>query len=423
MDMMSGTTEQLTGLSGRVEEYRERYQKLVGEGFKLDLTRGKPAPEQLDLSDALLELPGSGNARGGGTDTRNYGGLQGLPELRKIVAPSLQVPWEQLVAGGNSSLNLMHDCLADAILHGVPGSPAPWKTLPRIAFLAPVPGYDRHFTVCDGLGVELIPVPMNDQGPDLDLVERLVAADPAIKGIWSVPKYSNPSGVTYSAETVRRLAGMPTAAADFRIFWDNAYAVHHLTDQPDQLDDVLAACAAAGHPDRVFVFGSTSKVTFAGAGVAFFGSSPANVGWYLNNLQRKTIGPDKVNQLRHAQFLGDEAGLAALMQRHRELLAPKFAAADQALQELAGVATWSKPNGGYFITLQVPPGCARRVVELAGQAGIALTPAGAPFPGGDDPQDSVLRLAPSFPSTEEVAEAMHGVAVCVLLAAAEQASA
>jgi DNA-binding transcriptional MocR family regulator len=406
-----------------IEEYRERYQKLVGEGLKLDLTRGKPAPEQLDLSDALLGLPGDGAYRGGGTDTRNYGGLQGLPELRKIVAPSLQVPWEQLVAAGNSSLNLMHDTLADAILHGVPGGEAPWKTLPRVAFLAPVPGYDRHFTVCDGLGVELIPVPMDSDGPDLDAVERLVAGDAAIKGIWAVPKYSNPTGATYSDETVRRLAAMPTAAPDFRIFWDNAYAVHHLTDTPDQLADVLAACAEAGHPDRVFVFGSTSKVTFAGAGVAFFGSSRANVDWYLKNLSRRTIGPDKVNHLRHAAFLKDEAGLAALMQRHRELLAPKFAACTAALEEeLAGkgVATWSKPNGGYFITLEVQPGLARRVVQLAGEAGIALTPAGAPFPGGNDPQDSVLRLAPSFPSVDEVSTAMRGVAVCVLLAAAER---
>ena len=406
-----------------IEEYRERYQKLVGEGLKLDLTRGKPAPEQLDLSGALLGLPGVGNFRGGGTDTRNYGGLQGLPELRKIVAPSLQVPWEQLVAAGNSSLNLMHDTLADAILHGVPGGAAAWKTLPRIAFLAPVPGYDRHFTVCDGLGIELIPVPLTAAGPDLAVVERLVSTDPAIKGIWAVPKYSNPSGVTYSDETVRRLAAMPTAAPDFRIFWDNAYAVHHLTDTPDQLADVLAACAAAGNPDRVFVFGSTSKVTFAGAGVAFFGSSRANVDWYLKNLSRKSIGPDKVNHLRHAAFLQDEAGLAALMQRHRELLAPKFAACTAALEEElagAGVATWSKPNGGYFITLEVLPGLARRVVQLAGEAGIALTPAGAPFPGGDDPQDSVLRLAPSFPSVDEVSTAMRGVALCVLLAAAER---
>lgn len=423
---MSDSLPDLTAdeLRARLELYRKEYDALVDDGLKLDLTRGKPAPEQLAESNALLGLPGEADFRAAdGTDTRNYGGLQGLAELREIFAPLLDVPVANLVAAGNSSLSLMHECVADSILHGVPGSERPWRREERVAFLAPVPGYDRHFTVCSGLGIELIPVPMTAEGPEMDVVERLVAADPAIKGIWTVPKYGNPTGVTFGDEVVRRLAAMPTAAPDFRIYWDNAYALHHLTDAPDRLADVLALSAEAGNPDRPFVFASTSKVTFAGAGVGFFGSSPANVAWYLKNLGRKSIGPDKVNQLRHVRYLRDGAGVEALMQRHRALLAPKFATVLRVLDEVlhgTGVATWTTPNGGYFISLDVLEGTARRVVALAGQAGIALTPAGAPFPGGNDPRDTNIRLAPSFPSVEELETAMRGVALCALIAAAEK---
>jgi DNA-binding transcriptional MocR family regulator len=399
------------------------YDELVAQGLSLDLTRGKPSAAQLDLSTAILSLPGDRYRSAGGTDTRNYAGLQGLPELREIFAPALQVPVEQLIAFGNSSLELMHDTLVHAMLSPLPGAERRWVDEERVVFLAPVPGYDRHFSVCDRLGIELVAVPMTPDGPDMDVVSELVAADPSIKGIWCVPKYSNPDGAVYSDEVVRRLATMPTAAPDFRIMWDNAYAVHHLTDDAVEIADLLALAAEAGHADRPFVFGSTSKITLAGAGVAFLGASPANVKWWLALTAKRTIGPDKVNHLRHALFFGDTAGVAAHMGRHRELLAPKFAVLEAILTEhfadVPGVS-WSSPRGGYFVTLTVPEGTATEVVRLAKEAGIALTPAGATHPGGIDPQDATIRLAPSFPPLDEVEKAMRGVAVCVELALASR---
>jgi DNA-binding transcriptional MocR family regulator len=399
------------------------YDELVAQGLSLDLTRGKPSAAQLDLSTDILSLPGDHYRSAGGTDTRNYAGLQGLPELREIFAPALQVPVEQLIAFGNSSLELMHDTLVHAMLSPLPGAERRWVDEERVVFLAPVPGYDRHFSVCDRLGIELVAVPMTPDGPDMDVVSELVAADPSIKGIWCVPKYSNPDGAVYSDEVVRRLATMPTAAPDFRIMWDNAYAVHHLTDDAVEIADLLALAAEAGHADRPFVFGSTSKITLAGAGVAFLGASPANVKWWLALTAKRTIGPDKVNHLRHALFFGDTAGVAAHMGRHRELLAPKFAVLEAILTEhfadVPGVS-WSSPRGGYFVTLTVPEGTATEVVRLAKEAGIALTPAGATHPGGIDPQDATIRLAPSFPPLDEVEKAMRGVAVCVELALASR---
>ena len=293
-----------------LDQARAAYDALVAQGMKLDLTRGKPSAAQLDLAAELLHLPGDRYKAADGTDTRNYGGLQGLPELREIFAPVLQVPVEQLIAFGNGSLELMHDTLVNALLNAMPGSPRRWVEEERVVFLAPVPGYDRHFGVCERLGIELLPVPLTDDGPDMDEVERLVAADPAIKGIWCVPKYSNPTGIVYSDETVRRLATMPTAAPDFRIMWDNAYAVHTLADEPAPIADLLALATEAGNADRVFVFGSTSKITLAGAGVAFFGASPANLEWWLAVTSKRTIGPDKINHLRHVMFLRDAAGVA-----------------------------------------------------------------------------------------------------------------
>jgi aspartate/methionine/tyrosine aminotransferase len=404
---------------------RRDYAALQARGLSLDLTRGKPSAEQLDLSAPLLSLPGDRYLAADGTDTRNYGGLAGLAELREIFSGPLQVPVPQLIAGGNASLTLMHDCLVHALLGGVPGGEAPWAGRGAISFLCPVPGYDRHFALLQRFGIGMISVPMTPSGPDLDACERLAAADPAVKGIWCVPKYSNPDGTVYSGETVRRLAAMPAAAPDFRIFWDNAYAVHDLTDDPPELADMLAAAAEAGHPDRPLVFGSTSKVTFAGAGVGFLGASPANVAWFLGRLGKGSIGPDKVNHLRHAMFLRDEAGLRAHMRRHRELLAPKFAAVQRILSaELGGtglggtgLARWTDPAGGYFISLQVPDGCAREVVRLAGAAGIALTPAGATHPGGLDPRDAFIRIAPTFPPVADLEQAIAGLAVCVRLAA------
>jgi DNA-binding transcriptional MocR family regulator len=405
------------------EQLRGEYAALQARGLALDLTRGKPSAEQLGLSEALLELPGAGrHLAGDGSDTRNYGGIRGLVELRAIFGELLQVPARQLVAFGNSSLELMHECLVHAVLFGVPGSVQPWGLGTGTAFVCPVPGYDRHFALCEKLGIDMITVPMDATGPAMDEVERLVAADARIKGIWCVPKYSNPSGIRYSEQTVERLARMRTAADDFRIFWDNAYAVHHLTEIRHEIPDILQLAAAAGHADRPFVFSSTSKITLAGSGVAFYGSSMANVDWLTGHLAKRTIGPDKVNQLRHALFLQTPAGVHTHMERHRALLAPKFDLVQRTLGDQLGdsaVATWTVPEGGYFVTLDVLAGCASRVVALAAGAGIALTAAGAPFPYGKDPDDRVIRLAPTYPPLSELAEAMDGLILCIKLAAVE----
>ncbi|HEV3359778.1 MAG TPA: aminotransferase class I/II-fold pyridoxal phosphate-dependent enzyme [Pseudonocardiaceae bacterium] len=399
---------------------RTVHDELRGRGLKLDLTRGKPSAEQLDLSAPLLDLPGSADYRAAdGTDTRNYGGLRGLPELRAIFAPLLGLSPENMIAGGNGSLELMHDYLVHAVLFGVPGGSAPWRD---VAMLCPVPGYDRHFSICAKLGIEMIPVRLTGAGPDLAEVRRL-AADPRVKGMWCVPKYSNPTGETYSPETVRGLAELRTGAEDFRLFWDNAYAVHHLADEHDEVADIVAAARAAGNPDRPLVFGSSSKITFAGGGVGFLGASPANLDWLVGHLGKRTIGPDKVNQLRHVRFLGSAQGVLDHMAKQRDLIRPKFDLVEQTLTaQLAdtGIASWTTPRGGYFVSLEVLPGCASRVVELAGQAGVALTPAGAPFPYGKDPQDKVIRIAPTYPPLSELADAMDALALCVRLASAEK---
>ncbi|RKT55569.1 DNA-binding transcriptional MocR family regulator [Saccharothrix australiensis] len=411
-------------MTAGLDAARAEYADLVDRGLSLDLTRGKPSPEQLDLSAPLLSLPGDRHTAADGTDCRNYGGLHGLRELREIFAGPLRVPVDQLVAAGNSSLGLMHDCLVYALLGGLPGATSRWVDQERIAFLCPVPGYDRHFALCERFDIDMVPVPMTDEGPDLDVVARLVADDPSVKGIWCVPKYSNPSGVSYSDRVVRGLGSVAAAAPDFRIFWDNAYAVHHLTDEQVEVADVLAACAEGGHPDRPFVFGSTSKITLAGAGVAFFGSSPANVAWLLGHAAKRTIGPDKVNQLRHALFLRDEAGVRAHMERHRALLRPKFDLVRRVLADRlgdTGLAEWTEPLGGYFVTLTVPDGCAREVVRRAAAAGIVLTPAGATHPRGDDPRDAVIRIAPTYPGLGELEQAITGLATCVRLVGYEKA--
>jgi DNA-binding transcriptional MocR family regulator len=404
-------------------ELTSAYDQLVARGLKLDLTRGKPAPAQLDLSNALLELPGDGDyTDASGTDCRNYGGTSGLAEIREIFAPLLNVPVEQLVAGDNASLAIMHDTLVYALLKGTIDSHAPWANT-GVRFLCPVPGYDRHFALCEQYGIEMIPVPLGDHGPDVDQIRELVANDPAIKGIWVVPTYSNPTGAVYSEEATRALVSMPTAAADFRIFWDNAYAVHHLTDVEIPALDVLGMAAAAGNPNRVFLFASTSKITFAGAGVSFFAGSPANVKWYLSHLSKRTIGPDKINHLRHVRFLRNPDGVRDLMRKHREIIAPKFELVTSILQSRLGdlaTATWTSPDGGYFISLDVADHTATRVVALAKQAGIAMTGAGAAFPYCRDPRDRNIRIAPTFPSPDDVAAAIDGLATCVLLAAVEQ---
>jgi DNA-binding transcriptional MocR family regulator len=410
-------------LHGLRSQLRAEYEGFRARGLSLDMTRGKPSPEQLDLASALLALPGERDYFSQAKeDVRNYGGLQGLAEARALFSSMLGAPADRTVVGNNASLAIMNDCIVWALLKGVPGSAAPWLQTPSPAFLCPVPGYDRHFAICEEYGFRMLPVPLTGHGPDMDKVEALVA-DPAVKGMWCMPKYSNPTGEIYSPETVQRLAAMRTAAPDFRLFWDNAYTVHHLTERRHEVANILDLCEKANNPDRAFVFASTSKVTFAGAGLAFFASSAANVRWYLARTTKRTIGPDKLNQLRHVRFLKDEAGLLRHMDAHRALIAPKFEAVIAALELRlggTGVATWSKPEGGYFISVDVMEGTARQVVELAKVAGVALTPAGATWPGGRDPHDRTLRLAPTFPSLGDVRAASEVIALCILLAAIEK---
>jgi DNA-binding transcriptional MocR family regulator len=412
-------------LAAQHELQQRNYAELQAKKLHLDLTRGKPSPAQLDLSNELLSLPAGDYRDGEGTDTRNYGGLHGLPELRAIFGELLGIPVPNLIAGNNASLEFMHDAVVFSLLHGGVDSPRPWieeAAGSAIKFLCPAPGYDRHFAITESLGIEMITVPMREDGPDVDLIEELVAADPAIKGMWCVPVFANPTGVTYSWETVRRLVQMRTAASDFRLFWDNAYAVHTLThDFPRQVD-VLGLAAAAGNQNRPLVFASTSKITFAGAGVSFFGGSLGNIAWYLQYAGKKSIGPDKVNQLRHLRFFGDADGVRLQMQRHQELLAPKFALVAEILEDRLGeskIASWTDPKGGYFVSLDVWPGTARRTVALAKDAGIAVTEAGASFPYRKDPDDKNIRIAPTFPAIPDLREAIDGLATCALLAATE----
>ncbi|NLG54267.1 MAG: aminotransferase class I/II-fold pyridoxal phosphate-dependent enzyme [Rhodococcus sp.] len=406
------------------QQQAANYEQLKTEKLTLDLTRGKPSPEQLDLSNDLLMLPGAGEFKDdSGTDCRNYGGLTGLLGLRKIFGELLGIPASNLLAGGNASLEIMHDLVVFSLLHGTVDSPRPWSQEPVVKFLCPSPGYDRHFAITETFGVEMIPVAMNPDGPDMAEVTRLVGADPQIKGMWVVPTYSNPTGAVYSEDIVRELASMPTAAPDFRLFWDNAYAVHPLFGDTAPAYDVLGMAAEAGYPNRPLVLASTSKITFAGAGVSFFGSSTENLAWYQQHYGKKSIGPDKVNQLRHLRFFGDADGVRAHMERHRELLAPKFELVLRILEDRLGaskVASWTEPKGGYFISLDVPEGTAARVIDLAKDAGIALTAAGSAFPYRNDPEDTNIRIAPSYPSLDELDKAMNGLATCVLLAATEQ---
>lgn len=420
------TTTPLTDLSPdqlaeRLTALRADYDALQAQQLKLDLTRGKPGADQLDLSEGLLRLPTTHLDRAG-TDVRNYGGLEGLAEIREIFADLLGLDASAVVAGGNSSLTMMHQVVTWMLLKGGPDSPRPWGEEPVVKFVCPVPGYDRHFTMLAELGIEMVTVPMHDDGPDVQAVKALVAEDPAVKGMWLVPTYANPTGAVCTTEVAAELMAMPTAAPDFRILWDNAYAVHHLTDAETKSADALGLAAASGNPNRPIIFASTSKITFAGAGVAALAASAENKAWFLQRLGFASIGPDKINHLRHVEFFGDAEGVRAHMRKHRDLIAPKFAAVEDALASRLGglgIATWSKPTGGYFVNLDVLDGTASRVIALAKEAGIALTPAGSAFPHGDDPRDRNIRLAPTFPVLAEVEAAMAGVALCVELAAVE----
>lgn len=408
-------------LARRAGSARTEYDAFQARKLALDMTRGKPCPAQLDLSLPLLDCLGRDYKAADGTDCRNYGAVEGLPEARALFAELLEVEPSAVVVGGNSSLALMHDAVVQGLLTGWPDAP-PWRAQPAVKFLCPSPGYDRHFFICERYGIEMIPVTMDDGGPDMDAVEQLVETDPHIKGIWCVPRYSNPTGVVYSEATVERLARM-SAGRDFRIFWDNAYAVHHLVEQPRPLANILHACRAAGHPDRPLAFTSTSKVSFAGAGVGVVAASPANIRHLLAALSIQTIGHDKINQLRHVRFFKDAAGIDAHMRKHAAILKPKFDLVDATLNGALGgkgVAEWSRPEGGYFVSLDTPDGCAARVVALAETAGVKLTKAGATFPLGKDPRDRNIRLAPTLPDLDEIRQAMELVAVCVELASVEK---
>jgi DNA-binding transcriptional MocR family regulator len=370
----------------------------------------------------MLDVVTSRDFTHDGVDARNYGGLNGLAAVEALFAEYMEVTLDELLMGDNSSLAMMHDALLRAMFFGTVDSPVPWHQTDA-AFLCPVPGYDRHFAVCELLGIRMIPVAMTAEGPDMNEVEKLVAEDANIKGMWCVPKYSNPDGTVYSDAVVDRLASMPTAAPDFRIMWDNAYAVHHLTDNPPELKNLLRACEAAGNSERAYMFGSTSKISLAGAGVAMMAASKRNM-QHLKKLRSvQTIGVDKLNQLRHLRFFKDMDGIRAHMRQHAALLKPKFDAVDAVLsRELAGqdVATWQKPQGGYFVSIDTQAGLASRVVALADEAGVKLTPAGATYPYKQDPEDKNIRIAPSFPSLDEVQKAMEVVAVAIQLAAAER---
>lgn len=402
-----------------------RHAALKARGLALDLTRGKPSASQLDLADALDGVLGGNYRDASGTDLRNYGGLDGIAEAKALFAPVLQVPVANMLIGGNSSLTLMYQCLLYGMYFGFAGPDSAWSRSGTVKFICPVPGYDRHFGAAQHLGIELVTVPLTGKGPDMDAVEALVDSDPAIRGMWCVPRFSNPTGEVYDAATVTRIAALGTRAhRDFRVFWDDAYAVHAFDAAAPALPSIWAACEAAGTTDSVLLFGSTSKITHAGAGVAFMAASKANLAAITGHMGYSSIGPDKVNQMRHVRLLQDSAGVAAHMQKHAALLAPRFAAVLKALDEGlgdSGMGEWLRPKGGYFVSFDTRPGLAKEVVRLAAEAGVKLTPAGATFPYGKDPEDRNIRIAPSFPTLPEIESAMEVFVNCVKLATVRQA--
>ena len=406
------------------KEVAAKYDELKAKGLKLDMSRGKPNTEQLDISMGMIDTLTDYNLVGEqGVDCRNYGVLDGIIEAKRLLSAMIECPVDNIIIYGNSSLNVMYDTVARSMTHGVMGS-TPWAKLDKVKFLCPVPGYDRHFAITEFFGIEMINIPMTEDGPDMDMVEDLVSKDEAIKGIWCVPKYSNPMGITYSDETVRRFANLKPAAEDFRIYWDNAYCIHHLyEDHQDHILEILEECEKAGNADMVYEFASTSKVTFPGSGMAALASSAANLADIKKYLTIQTIGYDKLNQLRHVRYFKNLDGLKAHMKKHADFLRPKFEATLKVLDdELTGlgIGTWSEPRGGYFISFDALPGCAKAIVSMCKEAGVVLTNAGATFPYGKDPRDSNIRIAPSFPTPEEMSEAAELFVLCVKLVSVDK---
>lgn len=410
-------------LAAEKERLEQQFNEYKAKGLKLDMSRGKPSPDQLDLSMEIMDHYGNEYVSENGTDCRNYGLLDGIPEAKAIFSEMLEVPPEQIIIGGNSSLQLMYDFVIRALQLGVLGSEKPWCKYDKVKFLCPVPGYDRHFAICESLGIEMVNVDYKSDGPDMDEVERLVSSDESIKGIWCVPMYSNPTGISYSDEVVRRFAALKPAANDFRILWDNAYCVHHLSDEQDKILNIIEECEKAGNPDMVVEFASTSKISFPGSGVAVIAASRANIDFIKSQLTFQTIGYDKLNQLHHVQYFRDMNGIMEHMKRHAAIVKPKFDAVLSALdREIAplGIGEWNSPRGGYFISFDSLDGCAKRIVGLAKDAGVVMTGAGATYPYGRDPRDSNIRIAPTYPTVDELNLAMEIFCICVKLASAEK---
>lgn len=412
----------------KLEELRKKYEEVKAQNLSLNMSRGKPSGEQLELSAGLMDVLNSKSdlKSEDGTDCRNYGVLDGIPECKRLMSEMMEIPEDNMIIYGNSSLNIMYDVISHAYTHGVMGN-TPWCRLDKVKFLCVVPGYDRHFAITEHFGFENICVPMLDDGPDMDMVEKLVSEDDSVKGIWCVPKYSNPTGNSYSEEVVYRFANLKPAAKDFRIFWDNAYCIHHLyDDSQDIIPELVTECEKAGNPDMVYKFASTSKVTFPGSGIAVLGASKANIDDIKKSLRFQTIGHDKINQLRHVKYFSNVESMHEHMRKHADILRPKFEMVEKILEEelgelkKSGEVSWTNPKGGYFISFNVPEGCAKKVVRMCDEAGVKLTGAGATFPSGKDPKDSNIRIAPSFPPVEELKVATELLCLCTKIAAAEK---
>ena len=407
------------------ESLEKQFADVKAKGLKLDMSRGKPSPAQLDMGMGLMDALNSNTVLNAsdGTDCRNYGILDGLPESKRLMAQIMEAEPHQVMVLGNASLPIMYDTVSRSMTHGVCGS-TPWYKLDKIKFLCPVPGYDRHFAITEYFGIEMINIPMTLEGPDMDMVEELVNNDSTVKGIWCVPKYSNPQGISYSDETVRRFASLKPAAEDFRIYWDNAYAVHHLYDEvQDHILNIITECEKAGNPDMVFMFASTSKISFSGSGIAAVAASQRNLDWMRESITLQTIGYDKINQLRHVKYFKDIEGIKAHMKKHADIMRPKFEAVLSILEKNLGglgIGSWIAPHGGYFISFEAMEGCAKAIVAKCREAGITLTGAGATYPYKHDPKDSNIRIAPSFPSPEEMAAAAEIFSLCVKLVSVEK---